>query len=219
MCPRHCRTNFKSTRIMDAQQHSLRLVDGYKIILASNSPRRKELLGGLGIDFEVRTLQGIDESYPDSLKGEDIPMYISSKKADAYKASMADDELIITADTIVYDQGRVLGKPKDAESAKMMLRELSGHSHEVITGVSVVTKEKTVRFASTSRVFFDALTDDEIDYYVHTYKPFDKAGAYGIQEWIGFIGVTRLEGSYFNVMGLPIQRLYKVLKDFPCRKL
>lgn len=204
---------------MDAQQHSLRLVDGYKIILASNSPRRKELLGGLGIDFEVRTLQGIDESYPESLKGEDIPMYISSKKADAYKASMADDELIITADTIVYDQGRVLGKPKDAESAKMMLRELSGHSHEVITGVSVVTKEKTVRFASTSKVFFDALTDDEIDYYVHTYKPFDKAGAYGIQEWIGFIGVTRLEGSYFNVMGLPIQRLYKVLKDFPCRKL
>lgn len=204
---------------MDAQQHSLRLVDGYKIILASNSPRRKELLGGLGIDFEVRTLQGIDESYPDSLKGEDIPMYISSKKADAYKASMADDELIITADTIVYDQGRVLGKPKDAESAKMMLRELSGHSHEVITGVSVVTKEKTVRFASTSRVFFDALTDDEIDYYVQTYKPFDKAGAYGIQEWIGFIGVTRLEGSYFNVMGLPIQRLYKVLKDFPCKKL
>lgn len=203
---------------MDAQQHSLRLVDEYKIILASNSPRRKELLGGLGIDFEVRTLQGIDESYPDSLKGEDIPMYISSKKADAYKASMADDELIITADTIVYDQGRVLGKPKDAESAKMMLRELSGHSHEVITGVSVVTKEKTVRFASTSKVFFDALTDDEIDYYVHTYKPFDKAGAYGIQEWIGFIGVTRLEGSYFNVMGLPIQRLYKVLKDFPCRK-
>lgn len=203
---------------MDAQQHSLRLVDGYKIILASNSPRRKELLGGLGIDFEVRTLQGIDESYPDSLKGEDIPMYISSKKADAYKASMADDELIITADTIVYDQGRVLGKPKDAESARMMLRELSGHSHEVITGVSVVTKEKTVRFASTSRVFFDALTDDEINYYVQTYKPFDKAGAYGIQEWIGFIGVTRLEGSYFNVMGLPIQRLYKVLKDFPCKK-
>lgn len=202
---------------MDAQQHSLRLVDGYKIILASNSPRRKELLGGLGIDFEVRTLQGIDESYPDSLKGEDIPMYISSKKADAYKASMADDELIITADTIVYDQGRVLGKPKDAESARMMLRELSGHSHEVITGVSVVTKEKTVRFASTSRVFFDALTDDEINYYVQTYKPFDKAGAYGIQEWIGFIGVTRLEGSYFNVMGLPIQRLYKVLKDFPCK--
>lgn len=203
---------------MDAQQHSLRLVDGYKIILASNSPRRKELLGELGIDFEVRTLQGIDESYPDSLKGEDIPMYISSKKADAYKASMADDELIITADTIVYDQGRVLGKPKDAESARMMLRELSGHSHEVITGVSVVTKEKTVRFASTSRVFFDALTDDEINYYVQTYKPFDKAGAYGIQEWIGFIGVTRLEGSYFNVMGLPIQRLYKVLKDFPCKK-
>lgn len=199
---------------MDVQLNSLRVVNDYKIVLASNSPRRKELLGGLGVSFEVRTLQDIDESYPDTLKGEDIPKFISGKKAEAYHKTMADDELIITADTIVYDDEQVLGKPKDAEDAKRMLRQLSGHAHEVITGVSIVTKQKTVQFASTSKVFFADLSDDEIDYYVARYKPFDKAGAYGIQEWIGFVGVTRIEGSYFNVMGLPIQRLYTELKNF-----
>lgn len=199
---------------MDAQQHGLRLVEGYKVILASNSPRRKELLGGLGIPFEVRTLQDIDESYPDSLLGEEIPMFISGKKAEAYKQAMADDEMIITADTIVYDHGQVLGKPKDREEAICMLRQLSGHAHEVITGVSIVTKEKTRQFASTSKVYFDTLTDDEIIYYVDNYHPFDKAGAYGVQEWIGYVAVTRIEGSYFNVMGLPIQRLYTELKSF-----
>lgn len=192
-----------------------RLAEGYKIILASNSPRRKELLGGLGIDFEVRTLQGIDESYPSMLKGEDIPMHISAKKAEAYRATMADNEMIITADTIVYDNGEVLGKPKDRDDAVRMLRQLSGHAHEVITGVSVLTKSDIVQFASTSKVYFAALTDEEINYYVDIYKPFDKAGAYGIQEWIGFVGVTRIEGSYFNVMGLPIQRLYTELKAIP----
>lgn len=199
---------------MDVQLNSLRVVNDYKIVLASNSPRRKELLGGLGVSFEVRTLQDIDESYPDTLKGEDIPKFISGKKAEAYLKTMADDELIITADTIVYDNEQVLGKPKDEEDAKRMLRQLSGHAHEVITGVSIVTKQKTVQFASTSKVFFADLSDDEIDYYVARYKPFDKAGAYGIQEWIGFVGVTRIEGSYFNVMGLPIQRLYTELKNF-----
>ncbi|MBO4431089.1 MAG: septum formation protein Maf [Bacteroidaceae bacterium] len=199
---------------MDAQQHGFRLVDGYKVILASNSPRRKELLEGLGINFEVRTLSNIDESYPDTLKGEDIPMYISGKKAEAYKQGMADDEMIITADTIVYDHEQVLGKPKDRGEAMRMLRELSGHAHEVITGVSIVTKEKTTQFASTSKVTFAELTDKEIAYYVDTYKPYDKAGAYGIQEWIGYVAVTRIEGSYFNVMGLPIQRLYTELKQF-----
>ena len=199
---------------MDAQQHGFRLVEGCRVILASNSPRRKELLGGLGIDFEVRTLQDIDESYPDTLKGEEIPMFISGKKAEAYKRTMADDEMIITADTIVYDNGQVLGKPKDRGEAIQMLREFSGHAHEVITGVSIVTKEKTTQFASTSKVTFAALTDDEIAYYVDTYQPYDKAGAYGIQEWIGYVAVTRIEGSYFNVMGLPIQRLYTELKQF-----
>lgn len=197
---------------MDAQQHSLRLVEGYKVVLASNSPRRKELLGGLGIDFTVRTLDGIDESFPDTLKGEEIPVYIAGKKAEAYRSTMADDEMIITADTIVYDQGQVLGKPHGRQEAIHMLRELSGHAHEVITGVSIVTKEKVVQFASTSKVFFAPLSDEEIEYYVDHYRPFDKAGSYGIQEWIGFIAVTRIEGSYFNVMGLPIQRLYTELK-------
>lgn len=214
---------------MDAQQHGLRLVgekekeekrgglrllDGYRVVLASNSPRRKELLGGLGIRFEVRTLQGIDESFPDTLRGEEIPIYISGKKAEAYRQTMADDEMIITADTIVYDGGDVLGKPQDREEAVRMLRQLSGHAHEVITGVSVVTKARTTQFAATSKVYFAELTDDEIAYYVDTFRPFDKAGAYGIQEWIGFVGVTRIEGSYFNVMGLPIQRLYTELKNF-----
>lgn len=197
---------------MDAQQHGFRLVEGYKVILASNSPRRKELLGGLGIDFEVRTLSDIDESYPNALRGEDIPMFISGKKAEAYKQGMADDEMIITADTIVYDNGQVLGKPKNRGEAVQMLKGLSGHAHEVITGVSIVTKKKTVQFASTSKVTFAALTDEEIVYYVDTYKPYDKAGAYGIQEWIGYVAVTRIEGSYFNVMGLPIQKLYSELK-------
>ncbi len=197
---------------MDAQQHGFRLVEGYKVILASNSPRRKELLGGLGIDFEVRTLSDIDESYPNALRGENIPMFISGKKAEAYKQGMADDEMIITADTIVYDNGQVLGKPKNRGEAVQMLKGLSGHAHEVITGVSIVTKKKTVQFASTSKVTFAALTDEEIAYYVDTYKPYDKAGAYGIQEWIGYVAVTRIEGSYFNVMGLPIQKLYSELK-------
>jgi len=199
---------------MDAQQHGFRLVEGYRVILASNSPRRKELLSGLGIPFEVRTLSDIDESYPETLKGEDIPMFISGKKAEVYKRTMADDEMIITADTIVYDNGKVLGKPKDREEAVSMLKELSGHAHEVITGVSIVTMEKTVQFASTSKVYFAELTDEEIAYYVDTYQPFDKAGAYGIQEWIGYVAVTRIEGSYFNVMGLPIQRLYTELKKY-----
>ncbi|MBQ0022162.1 MAG: septum formation protein Maf [Prevotellaceae bacterium] len=190
------------------------MLEGYKIVLASNSPRRKELLGGLGLSFDVRTLSGIDESYPKELKGEDIPKYISGKKAEAYQQTMADDELIITADTIVYDNSEVLGKPKDAADAKRMLRQLSGHAHDVITGVSIVTKQKTVQFASVSKVYFADLTDEEIDFYIAEYKPFDKAGAYGIQEWIGFVGVTRIEGSYFNVMGLPVQRLYSELKKF-----
>jgi septum formation protein len=141
-------------------------------------------------------------------------MYISGKKAEAYKKGMADDEMIITADTIVYDNGKVLGKPKDRVEAVSMLKELSGHAHEVITGVSIVTKRKTVQFASTSKVYFAELTDEEIAYYVDTYQPFDKAGAYGIQEWIGYVAVTRIEGSYFNVMGLPIQRLYTELKKY-----
>ena len=187
---------------------------GKHVILASNSPRRRELLAGLGIDFEVRTLQGIDESYPQDLQGEDIPKYISRAKAAAYLPTLADDELLITADTIVYLDHQVLAKPKDEADAKLMLKTLAGRTHEVITGVTLATRAKQTTFAVTSLVTFADLTDEEIGYYVEHYRPFDKAGAYGIQEWIGYVGVTRLEGSYFNVMGLPVQRLYTELRKF-----
>lgn len=185
----------------------------YHIILASNSPRRRELLSGLGVDYEVRTLPGVDESYPDTLSGEDIPVYISREKAAAYLPSIAPDELIITADTIVWLDGQVLGKPADEADACRMLRELSGRTHQVITGVTLSTAAFQKSFAVTSEVEFAPLTEEEIMYYVDHYRPLDKAGAYGVQEWIGFIGVRRLSGSYFNVMGLPIQRLYQELKE------
>ena len=185
----------------------------YHIILASNSPRRRELLSGLGVDYEVRTLPGVDESYPDTLSGEDIPVYISREKAAAYLPSIAPDELIITADTIVWLDGRVLGKPADEADACRMLRELSGRTHRVMTGVTLSTAAFQKSFAVTSEVEFAPLTEEEITYYVDHYRPLDKAGAYGVQEWIGFIGVRRLSGSYFNVMGLPIQRLYQELKE------
>ena len=186
----------------------------YKIVLASNSPRRKELLGGLGIPFEVRTKQGIDESYPEGLNGEQIALHISKKKAEAYKNDMTENELIITADTIVYVDGEVLGKPKDKDDARRMFKLMSGKEHQVITGVCVVTKEKTVQFASVTDVTFTQLDDEEIDFYINNYKPYDKAGAYGIQEWIGYVGITGIRGSYFNVVGLPVQRLYTALKQF-----
>ena len=189
-------------------------MNSYKIILASNSPRRKELLAGLDVQFEVRVLKGIDESYPDTVPTAEIAEYIAQKKAAAYRETIAADELVITADTIVVLGDEVLGKPKDAADARRMLRELSGRTHQVITGVVLTTKERQEHFSVVSDVTFKTLEDSEIDYYVETYKPMDKAGAYGIQEWIGYVGVTRLEGSYFNVMGLPVQRIYEALRRF-----
>lgn len=186
----------------------------YNIVLASNSPRRKELLQRMGVNFKVRTLFGIDESYPDSLHGEDIVRYISRNKAQAYRSSMAPNELLITADTIVYVEGEVMGKPKTAEQAKEMLHKLSGKSHQVITGVTIVTADRTEDFGVTSQVKFAEITDEEINFYVDNYLPFDKAGAYGIQEWIGIVAVEEIKGSYFNVVGLPVQRLYQKLKTF-----
>lgn len=186
----------------------------YNIVLASNSPRRKELLQRMGVNFKVRTLYGIDESYPDSLRGEDIVRYISRNKAQAYRSSMAPNELLITADTIVYVEGEVMGKPKTAEQAKEMLHKLSGKSHQVITGVTIVTADRTENFGVTSQVKFAEITDEEINFYVDNYLPFDKAGAYGIQEWIGIVAVEEIKGSYFNVVGLPVQRLYQKLKTF-----
>lgn len=186
----------------------------YEIVLASNSPRRKELLQRMGVNFKVRTLFGIDESYPDSLRGEDIVCYISRNKAKAYQSSMAPNELLITADTIVYVDGEVMGKPKNAEQAKEMLHKLSGKTHQVITGVTIVTAKRTENFGVTSQVNFTNITDEEINFYVDNYLPFDKAGAYGIQEWIGIVAVEEIKGSYFNVVGLPVQRLYQKLKTF-----
>lgn len=183
-----------------------------RVILGSGSPRRKELLAGLDIDYEVRLIEGIEESYPDGLAGEAIPMYLAEQKSSAY--TLSDSELLITADTIVWLDGKVYGKPTDVDEAKDMLRKLSGRTHSVITGVCVRTNAQKVTFATTTEVTFASLTDSEIDYYIERYKPMDKAGSYGVQEWIGYIGVENINGSYFNVMGLPIQRLYNVLKEF-----
>ena len=197
----------------------------YKIILASNSPRRRELLAGLDVNFEVKVLNGIDESYPDDLDAYQVAEFIAQKKAEAYRSllneeeSSAEENLILTADTVVIapaaneqnDQegkGIILGKPKTADDAVRMLKMLSGKTHHVVTGVCLTTKDEQRHFSVTTEVSFKELTDWEINYYISHYRPFDKAGAYGIQEWIGYIGCTGLKGSYFNVMGLPVQRIY-----------
>lgn len=192
----------------------------YSVVLASNSPRRKELLSGLGVNFSVKMLPDVDESFPDTLKGEEIPLFIARKKADAYKvlfSSVTSNEveeplLVITADTIVWLEDEVLGKPANATEARAMLSKLSGKKHQVITGVCLTTASWQKSFAAVSEVQFSSLTEEEMDYYIQNYCPYDKAGAYGVQEWIGFIGVESIQGSYFNVMGLPIQRLYRELK-------
>lgn len=181
----------------------------YNITLASKSPRRRELLAGLGIDFEVKVIPGIDESYPSDLPATDVPQYIASKKAAAYE--VADRDLVITADTLVIVGDEILGKPHDAADAHRMLRLLSGRRHQVTTGVCMVSAGQKRCFSVTTDVAFKVLSDAEIDYYIEHYRPFDKAGAYGIQEWIGYIGVTSIHGSYFNVMGLPVQRIYEEL--------
>ena len=186
----------------------------YNIVLASSSPRRKELLQRLGVPFKVRTLFGIDETYPATLKHVEIAKYLSERKATGYRRSMLSNDLIICADTIVCLEQKVLGKPRSLEEAKEMLHALSGKWHEVHTGVTVFSEEKSESFTVTSRVKFSELTDEEINYYVDNYLPLDKAGAYGIQDWIGIVSVEEIEGSYFNVVGLPMQRLYRVLKDF-----
>lgn len=185
----------------------------YMIILGSNSPRRKELLAGLGLDFEVKVIDGISETYPEDTPSCDVAAYIAGRKADAYTDILGENTLVITADTVVIAGDEILGKPADREDARRMLRMLSGRTHQVITGVCLLTSSSRRVFSVTTDVTFKELTDAEIDYYIDNYKPFDKAGAYGIQEWIGYIGVTGLRGSYFNVMGLPVQRIYQELQD------
>ena len=186
----------------------------YNIILASESPRRKELLAGLGINFEIKVLKGIDESYPDNIPTKEVAEYISKEKAAAYKDVLNEKDMIITADTVVINGDEILGKPHEKQQAIEMLENLSDKTHSVVTGVTILTKEKSISFSTETKVDFAKLSEEEINYYIDNYKPFDKAGAYGIQEWIGYVAVKSISGSYFNVMGLPIQRLYQELKNW-----
>ena len=186
----------------------------YQLILASASPRRKELLAGLNIPFEVRLIDGIDETYPPELPIDEVPLYISQKKAAAYKANISPQTIVLTADTVVVCNEQILGKPIDEADARRMLQMLSGKTHRVITGVTFLVEGNSKSFSVATDVSFKSLSAAEIDYYIRTFKPFDKAGAYGIQEWIGYIGVTAINGSYFNVMGLPVQCIYEELRIY-----
>ena len=181
------------------------------LLLASNSPRRKELLASMGLQFDV-LVKDVEEEFPEHLQREEIAVYLASHKADQYDAELQ-NQLLITADTIVCLGNKVLNKPTDQAEAFTMLRSLSGTSHEVITGVCLFSSDNKTVFHDTTKVYFKELTDEEINYYITNYKPFDKAGAYGIQEWIGMIGIERIEGSYFNVVGLPVQKLYQQLVE------
>jgi septum formation protein len=184
-----------------------------RIILASRSPRRQQLLQELGIVFET-ILRDYDESYPDDMEGDEIARYIALKKADSFRNELKDNDIVITADTIVWCNNHVLGKPLNEKDAIRILREISGNTHEVITGVTILSLKKETTFSVSTKVTFETLTQDEIDFYIEKFKPYDKAGAYGIQEWIGIIACSHIEGSYFNVVGLPVQRLYKELQSF-----
>lgn len=189
-------------------------IDDYKIILASQSPRRHYLLKEIGLEFEIKLKQFVDESYPDHLKKEEIPLYIAQKKAKVFNNDLADNEILISADTIVWLNNKVIQKPIDQDDAIKILKELSGDCHQVYTGVCIKSNNKEILFSACTDVYFKKLTYPEIDYYINHFQPFDKAGAYGIQEWIGYIGVEKINGSFFNVMGLPIQKLYTELDDF-----
>lgn len=188
-------------------------INKYRIILASRSPRRQQLLRDMGIKFDV-AIKDYDETYPSGLSGIEIAEYISTRKARTFKDELTENEIVITADTVVWCNEKILGKPTDTEDTIRMLKEISGNTHEVITGVTIISRHKEISFSDVTKVTFGDLTDEEMRYYAEEYKPFDKAGAYGIQEWIGIIGCTRIEGSYFNVVGLPVQRLYAELKKF-----
>ncbi|MBR3451806.1 MAG: septum formation protein Maf [Muribaculaceae bacterium] len=187
-------------------------LDKYDVVLGSNSPRRRELLNDMGVTFRVEAIKGIDESYPANLPVEEIPVYLSRVKAQGHP--LQPHELLITADTVVVLDDTVLGKPQGEDDARRMLRALSGRAHRVISGVCVTTVERSESFADTSIVRFAELTSEEIDYYIEHYHPLDKAGAYGIQEWIGNIGILGINGDFYNVMGLPTRKLYQVLKTF-----
>ncbi len=187
----------------------------YKILLASNSPRRQELLRSMGINFEVAVRKGIEESYPPELRAKSVPEYLAVQKAQAYADMLEDPKnLLITADTVVICNKQILGKPATTDEAREMLRTLQNNSHRVVTGVALTSRAKQVAFSVKTKVLMRPLSQELIDYYVDNYKPLDKAGAYGIQEWIGLVGIDHIEGSYHNVMGLPTQRLFQELANF-----
>lgn len=190
------------------------MFDNYRFILASRSPRRKKLLAGLDIRFTVETSKDDKEAYGADLPREQVPEFLARHKSDSFVRPLEPDEVLITADTLVYLGDELLGKPEDREGACAMLRKLSGHTHSVLTGVVLRSAGRSVSFTDTTDVTFRELSEDEIEYYVDHYRPFDKAGAYGIQEWIGYAGIIGIRGSYFNVMGLPVQRLYDELCRF-----
>ncbi len=188
-------------------------LEKYNIILASNSPRRQNLLKELGVKFTVKT-NDVEETHPNHLQREQIPLFLAELKSDPFSNTLKDNELVITADTIVWVDNKEIGKPKDYDDAKKMLQTLSGNKHTVYTGVCLKSNKKKHSFWASTDVYFSKITDYEIEYYLENYKPYDKAGSYGIQEWIGYIGIEKIDGSYFNVMGLPIQKLYAELKSF-----
>ena len=189
-------------------------LQNYRLILASRSPRRRELLAGCDLHFDIAEGYEVEEVYPETLAAEKVPEFLSGLKADGYPYPLADGDILITADTVVISRGRILGKPHSREEAMEMIRELSGRTHLVVTGVSLRDDRRSVSFSAESKVSFRELSDEEIAYYVDTYKPFDKAGAYGIQEWIGRTAIESIEGSFYNVMGLPVAALYKHLASF-----
>ena len=187
----------------------------YKIFLASKSPRRRELLQLLRVPFTILNIGGIDESYPDDIPLTDVPQYISDKKAEVYRSRLQDKELVITADTMVISGNHILGKPMDGEDAVRMLLLLAGKTHQVVTGVTIVTRDFKKSFSTVTDVTFAEISEEEIRYYVSNFQPFDKAGAYGIQEWIGAVAVSGINGSFYNVMGLPVHRLFRELSQLP----
>ena len=188
------------------------LLQNRHLILASGSPRRKSFLQDLGLKFEIRIKEMV-ESYPISLKGEEISEYLAKLKAAPFLEELKENDILITADTIVWLEGNALGKPKSKDEARKMLRSLSNKTHEVISSIALTTTRKQVILSDMTSVSFKALSDDEINYYIENFKPFDKAGAYGIQEWLGYIGIERIEGSYFNVVGFPVQKFYEALHE------
>ena len=186
----------------------------HRLILASQSPRRRQLLSDCGLEYELAERYEVEELFPATMEADEVPVYLSRLKSEGYPAELAENDILLTADTVVIIDNEILGKPADEAEARAMLRKLSGRAHRVTTGVTLRSKSRVESFAVQSDVYFRALTDEEIDYYVERYRPMDKAGSYGIQEWIGYVGIERIDGSFYNVMGLPVQRVYAALAEF-----